>query len=430
MTPGARISAAVEVLSDIEARYRPVAEALRDWGLSHRFAGSRDRAAIGNIVYDALRRQRSLAAAMGANTPRALSLGVVGRAWGLGAQGVAEALASEHSPPPLSDDERRRLDAGMPALTEAERADAPDWLVPSLTRAFGGRWVDEMEAMAERPPLDVRANRLKADREKVLKALSRYGAVETPYAPDGVRIAATIRDERHPHIQSEVAFQRGWFEVQDEGSQLSALMVGARPGEQVLDLCAGGGGKALALAAAMSNKGQVHATDIDRRRLAPIFDRLRRAGTRNVQVHEPGDGLERLLGKLDRVLVDAPCSGSGTWRRHPDAKWRLTKDQALRRVGEQFGLLQNAAGFVRQGGLLVYVTCSVLPEENEDQVQNFIASRPDFQFLTPREMIAAALEPDTAERLADAVGSPGPGAILTPRRTGTDGFYVAAMRRV
>jgi 16S rRNA (cytosine967-C5)-methyltransferase len=429
MTPGARIAAAVEILADVETRHRPAAEALKDWGTSHRFAGSGDRAAIGNIVYDALRRRRSIAWAMASDTPRALALGAVAFCWGEKPEAIAELLKAPHAPEPLSENEAARLSApNFTAAPDAVRADVPDWLAPSLARGLGDDWIAEAHVLAERPPFDIRVNRLKADRPKVMRALPKHGVAETPFSPDGLRVPPTTRDGRHPALQAEPAFGKGWFEVQDEGSQIAALCTGARPGEQVLDLCAGGGGKTLALAAAMDNKGQVHATDTDKHRLAPIFDRLRRAGTRNVQVIPAGTDIP-FAGKMDRVLIDAPCSGSGTWRRHPDAKWRLTEAALERRRDEQRALLRQAAGFVRPGGLLIYVTCSLLPEENEDQVTAFVGENPDFALRPAAEIVAGAgLDDEAAAKLVAAATSPC-GLLLTPGRTGTDGFFIAALRR-
>ena len=428
MTPGARIAAAIEVLDDI-ARHRPAAEALKDWGKSHRFAGSGDRNAIGNIVYDALRRRRSIARAMDSDTSRALALGAMALSWGESVDGLAAMLDAPHAPAQLSEDEKAHLaSVDLGAAPDDVRADVPDWTARSLARGLGGDWVAELEAMATRPPLDIRVNTLKADRARVARSLARHELRETTFAPNGLRAPPTERDGRHPALQAEPGFGKGWFEVQDEGSQLAALCVGGKEGEQVLDLCAGGGGKTLAIAAAMANKGQVHATDSDKHRLAPIFDRLRRAGTRNVQVHPAGSDVP-FAGKMDRVLVDAPCSGSGTWRRHPDAKWRISETALERRCQEQVALLRQAAGFVRPGGLLVYVTCSLLPEENEDQVRAFIDDVPDFASLSAGDVVAGAgLDADAAERLLAAAGGSF-GLMLTPRRTGTDGFFIAALRK-
>ena len=430
MTPGARIAAAIDILTDIDARHRPVAEALKDWGLSHRFAGSGDRAAIGNIVYDALRKRRSFGWMMAAETPRALALGVVGIGWGEGNERLSALLEAPHAPEPLTPEEARAIDtARLNGAPDAVRADVPDWLAPSLARALGDGWVAELEAMAERPPLDLRVNRLKAERAKVLKALATLGAEEARFAPDGIRIPPTAGPKRHPNVQAEPAFRKGWFEVQDEGSQLATAMVGAAAGEQVLDLCAGGGGKTLALSAAMANKGQLHASDADKHRLAPIFDRLKRAGTRNVQVHPAGSDLGELRGKMDRVLVDAPCTGSGTWRRHPETKWKLTENAVADRCAEQAALLKEAAAFVKPGGILAYVTCSLLPEENEDQVAAFAAEAPFAPFGGEGTIDAAGLSPEAAAALKSAALLSAHGVLLTPLRTGTDAFFIALLKR-
>jgi 16S rRNA (cytosine967-C5)-methyltransferase len=211
-------------------------------------------------------------------------------------------------------------------------------------------------------------------------------------------------------------------------------MVAAKPGEQVFDLCAGAGGKTLALSAMMANKGQVFATDRDRSRLAPIYERIKRAGARNVQIRETGAALEPLEGHMDAVLVDAPCTGTGTWRRRPDAKWRLTDRAVAERVEEQRTVLAEAARYVKPGGRLVYVTCSLLPEEDGDQVEAFVAAHPEFAVLSGAEIVAnAAAVPSTGlsdpAPLAGAALLLPTGLVLTPHRTGTDGFFVAAMRK-
>lgn len=426
MTPGGRLAAAIEVLADVETRHRPVAEALKDWGVSHRFAGSKDRAAIGNIAYDALRWRLSSAWAMGADTPRALVLGTVGRRWGLGSVGLAEAMAGgTHGPEPLTTAESALIDlADLAAAPRHVRADVPEWLGPRFERSFGDDWVGEGEALALRPPLDLRVNRLKADREKVAKALAQFGAVETPHAPDGLRIAPTETDGRHPNVQIEPGFQKGWFEIQDEGSQLAALMVAAKSGEQILDLCAGSGGKTLAIAAAMENKGQIFATDSDRSRLAPIFDRLKRATTRNVQVRPAGASLGDLDGRMDAVLLDVPCTGTGVWRRRPDAKWRLSERALNERIADQQRLLDQAVRYLKPGGRIVYVTCSLLPDENGEQLGSFIERTSGFTVVPPVEVAVSA-----TPALAEAAHFGSHGLMLTPRRTGSDGFFVGVLKK-
>ncbi len=422
--PG-RLAASIDVLADIERRHRPVADALKAWGLDNRFAGSGDRAAIGNLVYDALRKRASHAWAMQAETPRALVLSVAVRDWGEAPDELSDLFAQDsHAPETLSADEVHRLSLPDPweGAPDHARADLPEWTLPHLP--FGGDLVAEGQAMAQRPPLDLRANTLRSSRDKVLRSLERFGATPTAISPLGVRIAAGHADSRTPNVQVEEGYLKGAFEVQDEGSQIVAALAGAMPGEQVLDLCAGAGGKTLAMAAAMSNKGQIFAHDSDRHRLAPIYDRLKRAGARNVQVRPPGEGLDDLVGKLDRVLIDAPCTGSGTWRRRPDAKWKLTPEQLAARVDEQKAILDEGARYVRPGGVLTYITCSILSEENERQAADFLAGHGDFESVTLTRELDSLSEGASGKARLLALG-----ALLTPARTGTDGFYVFLMRR-
>lgn len=422
--PG-RVAAAIEILADIEVRHRPASEALRDWGLSHRFAGAGDRAAIGNLVYDALRRRSSLAWRIGSDEPRALALATAIVEWGEDPEALNAAFAEDrHAPEPIPPETIARLAAAdLAAAPDHVRADVPEWLVPEFRRAFPETWVEEGAALAMPPPLDLRVNTLRADRAKIAQQLARLGAGPTRLSPVGLRIPPVAGGRRHPNVQAEEAFRRGRVEVQDEGSQLCALVTGARPGEQVLDLCAGAGGKTLALAAAMDNHGQVFAYDSDRTRLAPIFERLKRSSVRNVQVRAPRDGaLDDLVGRMDRVLVDAPCTGIGVWRRRPDAKWRLGPDALARRVDEQRAVLDQAAGFVRPGGLLAYATCSLLEAENGDQVRAFLERHPDFALESPeaawREIVTEAEPPLHGDLL-----------LLSPYRTATDGFVLALLRR-
>jgi 16S rRNA (cytosine967-C5)-methyltransferase len=430
MTPAARISAAIEVLTDIEARRRPAADALKDWGLSHRFAGSKDRAAIASLVYDALRRKASAAWIMGENTPRAIMLGMLKLQRGLGLDAIAALCSGERfAPEPLTADERARLEKADLSDAPAHVAgDFPDWIEPSLQRLFGEDLVPEMQALATRAPLDLRMNTLKvSSREEAHDALPHLNAIETPLSPLGLRIAPS-EDGRGPAVQSEPEFLKGWIEIQDEGSQLVALLSGVKPGEQVVDLCAGGGGKTLALAAMMENHGQIYATDNDARRLAPIHERLARAGVRNVQVRTPrakADAVTDLDGKIDCVLVDAPCTGIGTWRRNPDAKWRLRPGSLETRRKEQETVLDRAARLVKPGGRIVYITCSILPEENDDALSAFMERQDGFKAMPA----VRALDSTRLGHLRNVVRPTTHGIQLTPHRTGTDGFYAAILVR-
>jgi 16S rRNA (cytosine967-C5)-methyltransferase len=436
VTPAARLSAAIEVLGDIEARRRPAADALKDWGLAHRFAGSGDRAAIAGLVYDSLRRRASSAFVMdadglGTDGARPVLLGMLRVERGLSVEAVA-ALAdgSRFAPSPLTENERERLTAiDLSAAPAWVKGDYPEWLDPHFTAVFGDERAEEGAALARRAPLDLRTNMLKGAREEALAAMPDIDAQPTRWSPAGLRIALAA-EAKSPAIHAEPAFIKGLVEVQDEGSQLAALLTGAKPGEQVIDLCAGAGGKTLALAAMMSNHGQIYATDTDKRRLAPIHERLKRAGVHNVQVRTPrgaADVMDDLAGQADLVLIDAPCTGSGSWRRNPDAKWRMRPGALVQRCKEQADILDRAAALVKLGGRLAYVTCSVLDEENGAQVRRFLGRHPEFNLRPP----AALAEPlgERAFLFRKAVLTGDEGLLMTPRRTDTDGFFVSVLSR-
>ncbi|RTL68577.1 MAG: RsmB/NOP family class I SAM-dependent RNA methyltransferase [Hyphomicrobiales bacterium] len=429
MRPAAQIRSAFDVFTEIKERHRPAAVALADWGKAHRFAGSGDRAAIGNLVYDALRRVRSLSAQMQSDTPRAIVLAAAPRALGIGIDAiVAGADGTAHALTPLSEEEKAGLARTLPADTPADiLGDYPEWLGASFARAFGNDAAAEGAALAARAPVDLRVNTLKADRDKVIKALEKFGAHATTHSPLGVRLPAPEGRARQANVEAETAHGRGWYEVQDEGSQIAALMAGAFAREQVLDLCAGAGGKALAFAAAMQNTGQIFAYDDDRMRLRPIFERLKRAGARNVQVLDAADskGLAALGARFDLVFVDAPCTGTGSWRRRPDAKWRLKPAALEQRQAEQDALLTQAASHVKPGGRLVYVTCSVLPEENGDRIEAFLAREPQFEAMP----WAPIWEKQLASPPVISANGSDTSLLLTPRQHDTDGFFVCVMRR-
>ena len=431
MTPAARISAAIEVLGDIGAMRRPAADALKEWGLKHRFAGSSDRAAIAGLVYDSLRRRASAMHVMGEETPRATILGMLRLERELDVAAIAALFdGARFAPAPLTEPERARLT--FMDLSDAPphvRGDYPDWLDDSLARVFGDERREEGAALASRAPLDLRVNTLNATREEAIAALPDLAAAPTRWSPVGLRVPLHP-DSKAPAIHAEPAFIKGQIEIQDEGSQLAALLSAAQPGEQVVDLCAGGGGKTLALAAMMQGKGQIFATDSDKRRLAPIHERLARAGVRNVQVRTPEkgrDALGDLGGSIDLVLIDAPCTGTGSWRRNPDAKWRLRPGALDIRRKEQAAVLERAVPLLRPGGRIAYITCSVLDEENGEPVRAFLVRHPDFAIESPAEVAARlgerALVFQRAVRMSEE------GLLMTPLRTGTDGFFVSVMRR-
>ena len=421
-----RLSAAIEIFDDILNRHRPAAMALADWAKSHRFAGSGDRSAIGTLVYDALRRRASLAWRMGEEAPRALAIGAIHHVWGLSVQEV-EALCdgSQHAPPALRDAERAGLERTLDGAPHWIAADVPQWVFPAFSESFGNNAVAEGQALAERAPIDLRVNTLKADRARVLGALAAYGPEPTPFSPWGIRIAPPGPQQKNPNVEAEAAHGKGWFEVQDEASQIAILLAGIGPRQQVIDLCAGSGGKTLAMSALTQNTGQIYAYDFEKTRLRPIFERLKRAGARNVQVMTPGDeaALAGLHGRLDIVFVDAPCSGSGVWRRRPDAKWRLTPEALAARIAEQRQVLALAAPLVKPGGRVIYATCSVIDAENRGQTAWFLEVHPGFSETDYRSLWSAS---DTAPQSADEAR---PSLQLTPRQHATDGFYISVLTR-
>ncbi|MDQ0510020.1 RsmB/NOP family class I SAM-dependent RNA methyltransferase [Ancylobacter amanitiformis] len=439
MIPAARISAAIEVIGTLLAERRPAADVLKDWGRAHRFAGSGDRAALSSLVYDVLRHRASAAWIMGGaegeETPRGLVLGMLRRGRGLDVDAIAALCdGGRFAPEPLSEDERARLSgASLDDAPAHVRGDYPQWLDAALAAVFGEARVEEGEALAERAPLDLRVNTLKGALDKALPQLSHLSPSVGEWSPLALRLELEA-DGKAPPLTVEPAYLKGLVEIQDEGSQLAAILAAPPRGGQVLDLCAGGGGKTLALAALMDGVGQLYAYDDDLRRLAPIHERVQRAGAHNVQVRSPKgrgpgrvDVLKDLESRMDLVLVDAPCTGTGTWRRNPDAKWRMRPGALAERVKEQAEILEDAARFVKPGGRLAYITCSLLDAENVDQIRAFTARHPAFRVIPPAEAVLALGERGIALREASLERPEG--LLLTPRRTRTDGFFIALLVR-
>ncbi len=429
MRLGGRIQAAAEVLEDILERKTPATMALRDWGKAHRFAGSKDRSAIGNYVHDALRCKSSIAFRMDSEMPRALALGSAVFMGGKTVDKLVQAFdGDKHAPAKLTQDEQAKLDGSIniDGAPDWVQADVPEWIWPAFENSFAEDAIAEGQALTKRPPLDLRVNTIKSDLSRELGKLQPSGAKPCDISPIGLRIDALSGDGRLPNIQIEEGYQTGGVEIQDEGSQIVSLLIDAKPGERVLDYCAGGGGKSLALAADMDNQGSVYGFDIDKRRLAPLYQRAQRAGASIIDVRQPpSEGLKDLVGKMDRVLIDAPCTGVGTWRRKPDAKWRLNEEALQRRNNEQRSVLHSAKGFVRPGGLMFYVTCSILAEENEAQIYAFLEDNKNFTLLSAGEVWEEKFGADAPKPWS----ADGCTLTLTPASTNTDGFFFAVMER-
>jgi 16S rRNA (cytosine967-C5)-methyltransferase len=439
MRQGARAQAAIDVLREAGTSHQPPAMVLKDWAKSHRFAGARDRSEIGDLVFGALRWRASSTWRLGADEPRAWVLGALCWGFGFGPEATIQmAYDGDHAFTPVTADEAGRL-GDPPALDDAPphvRAEVPEWLACAFEEAFGPDAAIEGAALAAPAPLDLRVNTLKANRARVLDDLlaspslhlpadGSAAAFATPHAPDGIRLP--WQRGRNFAWPNHEAFLKGQFEVQDEGSQLVAHLCGPLAGKQVADVCAGGGGKTLALAAAMNNTGQVFAYDVAPERLSRSLARVDRSGARNIQMLSPRrdrDVLEPLKGAMDLVLVDAPCTGSGTWRRAPDSKWRLKPKALATRQGEQQQALALAAPLVKPGGLLAYITCSVLPQENDGALDQFLPGS-GFEPVAQADVLAAC----AIASLTGAVRQTRHGILMTPAMTGTDGFYFSLLRK-
>ncbi len=407
---------AIDILDALEETQQPLDRLLKDWFRTRRFAGSKDRAAIAERVFTVQRHRAAFAWRMGGEGPRALALASV-----LAARENPDALftGDGYGPAALSEAERAAIaappagDAPLPV-----RGEFPAFLEPELTRAFGDAALDEMIALQARAPADLRVNTIRRERGEVLAAIRAQGfaAEATPYAPHGIRVA-----EGSAALGRSAMFESGAFEFQDEAAQIAALLCRARPDMRILDLAAGAGGKSLALAADMRNQGEIVACDIRQPALQELAVRAKRAGATNIKTHllsaeNPPPGV------FDTVLLDAPCSGSGTWRRQPELRWRTTPERLAELVPLQDRLLAQAAAHVKPGGRLVYATCSILPRENEARVAAFLARNPVFR----------ALRADAAWR-ESAAAEPPPGMSAffraSPFTTGTDGFFAAVLRR-
>ena len=402
---------AIEILEGLAKTSQPMDRFLSAWFRIRRFAGSKDRRAIAERVFALTRARARLTHRMGSETPRALVIASL-----LDSGEDIESLFNSaegggYGPAALTDAERAAIAATPPPAPRWVACEYPQWLESELVRAFSDDLAEEMTAFIGRAPTDLRVNSLKAERGAVMAALAADGiaCAPTPYAPLGIRISGDAAN-----LSKSALFESGAFEFQDEAAQIAAELCGARPGMRVLDLAAGAGGKSLAFAADMRNQGEIVACDVRGEALFELQKRAVRAGATIIKTlpldHSQPDGV------FDAVLVDAPCSGSGTWRRQPEQRWRMTPAWLAALTEMQDRLLDQAAPLVRPGGRLVYATCSILPVENEDRLAAFQARHPGFTVLNLAENWSGPLPPGLG---ADFRAS--------PHRTGTDGFYCAGL---
>lgn len=421
------LQALLDLLTEVETQARPVDAVTSAYFRAHRQLDDQDRGALLEQLYALLRHRARLGWWLerlgAAHSPRHRLLAWLVLGQGQSAPTIRRLL--QNAKGPVLTEAEAALLGGLqgqplahPEMPESVRLECPSWALDPLQRRFGPRFAAEMAATLAAPPLDLRVNPIKTDRDRMVRALRGLGMQAQPMAlaPHGIRLAERTALGRLPGLRT------GEIEIQDEGSQLIAHLVGAKPGERVVDFCAGAGGKTLALAAQMQNKGHIVACDVNETRLKRCAERHRRAGLHNVETRllasETDRWVKRHKAGFDRVLIDAPCSGTGTWRRNPDARWRDPDLGLENLVALQARILASAARLVRPGGRLVYATCSMLMEENEVQIEAFLAQQPGFR-LVPM----ASLAPE----LAGASGSAY--LALTPAQHGTDGFFAAVLQK-
>jgi 16S rRNA (cytosine967-C5)-methyltransferase len=410
--PPAILGNAEEVLREILRFMAPADVTLSRYFKDHPRLGGRERGAIAECIYSILRNKTFFTDFAGGATMRRLTILGMAEALGIDALGG------------LSDDETafltriQEIDRNL--LPPKQHANLPDWLYDKFIAQYGEEETLQLAAVLNTPaPLDLRVNTLKSDRDKVVAELAQAPIIAepTPYSATGLRI------RKKPTLQNLPLFKEGAIEVQDEGSQVLAQLLGARRGEMVVDFCAGAGGKTLAIGAIMRNTGRLYAFDVSEKRLTKLKPRLARSGLSNVHpvviAHERDAKVKRLAGKIDRVLVDAPCSGMGTLRRNPDVKWRQQLDGIAEMTQKQAAILDGAARLVKFGGRLVYATCSLLNEENDDIVQGFLAAHPEFDLVPMHKVLAE-------QRITLEMGDT---LKMLPHKHGTDGFFAAVFER-
>lgn len=426
MKESARIETSIRLLGELEKTDQAVDRLLAQWARDNRYAGSKDRRAVQERVYAVLRHRGEVRFALsGAQSPRLEMFAALHLYEGLDVDAIAQlADGSEHGPQALTQEERECLDnlKALEGADAAAKANIPDWTVPLFEQAYGEAWPAQATALGEQASVDLRVNALKTSPDRVVKAMAESN-IEVAALPHS---EWALRAPARSAVSHTKAFNKGMCEVQDLGSQILCMLANATPGEQVIDLCAGAGGKSLAMGATMDNKGQIYALDIDARRLNRGRERVERAGIRNTQFHQltkynstEERTLPELVDNMDMVFVDAPCSGSGAWRRHPDARWRLTPEQLATYNELQDQVLDRGARYVSPGSRMIYATCSLFTQENEDRVTAFLERHPEFSCVEWQDAWNDKLPP------LDAVH--GPGLRLSPADHGCDGFFAAVL---
>ena len=397
--------------------------------MNNRYAGVKDRATITNILNASLRRKSSSSYIMSDDSPRAILIGTMIGEFQFNINNLYDLFNNEkHAPKSLSDEEVFKVEGANEKIKNAEnwiRNDLPEWAVSEYERTFDIDQAEQLRHLSNMPDLDIRVNSIKTDISKVEGELQKFLPIKTQHSPFGLRFKASGLSHKYPNLEKTLAYSKGHIEIQNEGSQIASILSGVVPGQQVLDYCAGHGGKAVVLSMLMNNTGQIFLHDIDESRLSNVPSRMRRLGIKNYQIKVNLENIQN-SNLFDVVFVDAPCTGSGTWRRKPDLKWRSSKEKLNDNIKAQYDIIREASKFVKVGGKLIYVTCSVFDSENDSQISDFLISNSTFKLInyqTQWKYDENNIPKNAKSHNEDTL-------LLSPMTHNTDGFFVAILERL
>ena len=397
--------------------------------MNNRYAGVKDRATITNILNASLRRKSSSSYIMSDDSPRAILIGTLINEFQFDINALYDLFNNEkHAPISLSDEEVLKVKEANEKLKNSEKwikNDLPEWAASEYEKTFDIKQDEQLQHLSNMPDLDIRVNSIKTNISKVEGELQKFLPIKTHHSPYGLRFRATGLSHKYPNLEKTLAYSKGHIEIQNEGSQIASILSGVTPGQQVLDYCAGHGGKAVVLSMLMNNTGQIFLHDIDESRLSNVPSRMRRLGIKNYQIKVNLENIQN-SNLFDVVFVDAPCTGSGTWRRKPDLKWRSSKEKLNVNIKAQHDIIREASKFVKVGGKLIYVTCSIFDSENDSQISDFLSSNSTFKLInyqTQWKYDENNIPKNAKSHNADTL-------LLSPMTHNTDGFFVAILERL
>lgn len=402
---------------------------MKEWGVNNRYAGVKDRATITNILNASLRRKSSSSYIMSDDSPRAILIGTLINEFQFDINTLYDLFNNEkHAPISLTDEEVLKVREANENLKNSEKwikNDLPEWAASEYEKTFDINQDEQLQHLSNMPDLDIRVNSIKTNISKVEGELQKFLPIKTQHSPYGLRFRATGLSHKYPNLEKTLAYSKGHIEIQNEGSQIASILSGVIPGQQVLDYCAGHGGKAVVLSMLMNNTGQIFLHDIDESRLSNVPSRMRRLGIKNYQIKVNLENVQN-SNLFDVVFVDAPCTGSGTWRRKPDLKWRSSKEKLNENIKAQHHIIREASKFVKVGGKLIYVTCSVFDSENDGQISDFLSSNSTFKLInyqTQWKYDENNIPKNAKSHNEDTL-------LLSPMTHNTDGFFVAILERL